>query len=264
MPPPADGDAPRNDGSGSWEQLPAEKRGESSTGAVEGRLDGVGRAIEHAADLLDGDDLGAAAENRLIIPASVSVLEFKANDRVPYRLTDLAARAELSVVRLSKYCLSVEAFDRAPRSIFHIPDYDVEHDTAADHDINAFSTSDTAGSRAGTVALQAVADVEVLLEVVAEREVEERAPVRGQLHRRRQAPLDDRQVAGGEHLHVVADVGDGLIGPLGQPADRGGAVDLDHVHQPAAQRMRQGGQHGRIGDLPHGGLLFLLHAPSVT
>ncbi|GAA1406352.1 polyphosphate polymerase domain-containing protein [Catellatospora coxensis] len=69
-------------------------------------------------------DLGSDAENRLIIPAAMSVLEVKANDRVPYWLTDLAARAELSVVRVSKYCQSVEAFGRAPRSIFHVPDHD--------------------------------------------------------------------------------------------------------------------------------------------
>src|SRR5215218_8509763 len=47
---------------------------------------------------------------------------------------------------------------------------------------------------ARAVALQPVAYVEVLLEVVAEREVEERSPVRGQLHRRRQAALDDGEV----------------------------------------------------------------------
>ncbi|MBV1854411.1 polyphosphate polymerase domain-containing protein [Catellatospora tritici] len=77
-------------------------------------------------------DLGSGAQNRLIVPASMSVLEIKVNDRAPYWLTDLAARADLSVVRVSKYCQSVEAFGRAPRSIFHIPDYDlggsVEHD----------------------------------------------------------------------------------------------------------------------------------------
>ncbi|MEV4414751.1 polyphosphate polymerase domain-containing protein [Catellatospora sp. NPDC049609] len=70
--------------------------------------------------------LGADAENRLIIPASMAVLEVKANDRVPYWLTDLAARAELSVVRVSKYCQAVEAFGRAPRSLFHVPDHDAD------------------------------------------------------------------------------------------------------------------------------------------
>jgi hypothetical protein len=66
--------------------------------------------------------LGADAENRLIVPAQLTVVEFKANERVPYWLTDLAATLNMSVVRVSKYCQSVEAFGRAPRSIFHVPD----------------------------------------------------------------------------------------------------------------------------------------------
>jgi hypothetical protein len=43
-----------------------------------------------------------------------------------------------------------------------------------------------------------VGDVEVLLEVVAQREVQERPPVRRQLHAGRQSPLHDREVAGGQ------------------------------------------------------------------
>jgi hypothetical protein len=66
--------------------------------------------------------LGAEAENRFIVPPSRSIMEVKANERVPYWLTDLAAEANLSVVRVSKYCQSVEAFGRAPRSVFHVPD----------------------------------------------------------------------------------------------------------------------------------------------
>jgi SPX domain protein involved in polyphosphate accumulation len=69
--------------------------------------------------------LGADAENRLTIPAKLAVLEIKANERVPYWLTDLAARSNMSVVRMSKYCQSVEAFGRAPRSIFHIPEENI-------------------------------------------------------------------------------------------------------------------------------------------
>jgi SPX domain protein involved in polyphosphate accumulation len=65
-------------------------------------------------------DLGAEAENRFIIRPSLAVLEVKANDRVPYWLTDLTARRGLTVVRVSKYCQSVEAFGRAPRSVFHV------------------------------------------------------------------------------------------------------------------------------------------------
>jgi len=64
--------------------------------------------------------LGAGAENRLIVPGRLCVVEIKANERVPYWLTDLAARSNMSVVRMSKYCQSVEAFGRAPRSVFHV------------------------------------------------------------------------------------------------------------------------------------------------
>ncbi|WP_344487955.1 polyphosphate polymerase domain-containing protein, partial [Nonomuraea monospora] len=53
--------------------------------------------------------LGADAENRLIVPAGKSIVEVKANDRVPYWLTDLTAKRNLQVVRVSKYCQSVEA-----------------------------------------------------------------------------------------------------------------------------------------------------------
>ncbi|GIM88620.1 polyphosphate polymerase domain-containing protein [Paractinoplanes toevensis] len=69
-------------------------------------------------------DFAADAENRLIVPARLSVVEFKADERVPYWLTDLAARMNMSIVRVSKYCQSVEAYGHAPRSIFHVPDHD--------------------------------------------------------------------------------------------------------------------------------------------
>ena len=50
-------------------------------------------------------------------------------------------------------------------------------------------------------------DVEALLEVVLEREVDERAPVCGQLHRRRQAALHHGEVAGREVSVEIVDVG---------------------------------------------------------
>lgn len=66
--------------------------------------------------------LGADAENRFLIPPHLAVMEVKANDRVPYWVTDMTAAQNLSVVRVSKYCQSVETFGKAPRSVFHIPD----------------------------------------------------------------------------------------------------------------------------------------------
>jgi hypothetical protein len=82
---------------------------------------GLRVTLDHRVRGRDRDfHLGADAENRLTVPAKLSVLEIKANERVPYWLTDLAARSNMSVVRMSKYCQSVEAFGRAPRSIFHV------------------------------------------------------------------------------------------------------------------------------------------------
>jgi hypothetical protein len=84
---------------------------------------GLRVTLDHRVRGRDRDfHFAAEAENRLIVPARLSVVEFKADERVPYWLTDLAARMNLSIVRVSKYCQSVEAFGRAPRSIFHIPD----------------------------------------------------------------------------------------------------------------------------------------------
>ncbi|MFD5320161.1 VTC domain-containing protein [Streptomyces sp. NPDC127098] len=61
-------------------------------------------------------------ENRFIVPPRLAVMEVKVNERVPYWITDLMARRNLTVVRVSKYCQSVEAYGRAPRSAFHVPD----------------------------------------------------------------------------------------------------------------------------------------------
>lgn len=66
--------------------------------------------------------LDLESENRFIVPPGRAVVEVKANERVPYWFTDLAAERGMSVVRISKYCQSVEAFGRAPRSVFHVSD----------------------------------------------------------------------------------------------------------------------------------------------
>ncbi len=84
---------------------------------------GLRVTLDHRVRGRDRDfHLGADAENRLIVPAKLSVLEIKANERVPYWLTDLVAGSNMSIVRMSKYCQSVEAFGRAPRSVFHVAD----------------------------------------------------------------------------------------------------------------------------------------------
>lgn len=61
-------------------------------------------------------DLNAVGESRFIVHPELSVIELKVNERVPYWLTDLIAKHDLQLVRLSKYCQSIEAFRRVPRS----------------------------------------------------------------------------------------------------------------------------------------------------
>ncbi|MFF0726953.1 polyphosphate polymerase domain-containing protein [Streptomyces sp. NPDC004134] len=59
-------------------------------------------------------------ENRFTIPPHLAVMEVKVNERTPYWITDLAARHNLNLVRVSKYVQSIEAFGLAPRSVFHV------------------------------------------------------------------------------------------------------------------------------------------------
>lgn len=66
----------------------------------------------------------ATPENRFTIPPHMSVMEVKVNERTPHWITDLAARRNLSLVRISKYVQSVEAFGLAPRSVFHVNEAD--------------------------------------------------------------------------------------------------------------------------------------------
>lgn len=70
-------------------------------------------------------DFGIATpENRFTIPPHMSVMEIKVNERTPHWITDLAARRNLNLIRVSKYVQSVEAFGLAPRSVFHVNEAD--------------------------------------------------------------------------------------------------------------------------------------------
>ncbi|MGW6619584.1 VTC domain-containing protein [Nocardia sp. NPDC055002] len=78
---------------------------------------GLRATIDHRVHGRDRDfHFGAQSENRFIIPPHLCIVEVKANERIPYWISDLTARLNMSVVRVSKYCQSVEAFDLAPRS----------------------------------------------------------------------------------------------------------------------------------------------------
>lgn len=84
---------------------------------------GLRVTIDHKVHGRDRDfHFASGAPNRFIIPPKLAIVEIKANERVPYWVTDLAARSEMSVVRVSKYCQSVQAFELAPRSIMGAPE----------------------------------------------------------------------------------------------------------------------------------------------
>ncbi|MGX2994008.1 VTC domain-containing protein [Streptomyces sp. JNUCC 64] len=72
-------------------------------------------------------------ENRFTIPPHLAVMEVKVNERTPYWITDLAARRNLDLVRISKYVQSIEAFGLAPRSVFHVDEADHPPPTAGGH-----------------------------------------------------------------------------------------------------------------------------------
>lgn len=84
---------------------------------------GLRVTIDHKVHGRDRDfHFASGAPNRFIIPPKLAIVEIKANERVPYWVTDLAARNEMSVVRVSKYCQSVQAFELAPRSTIGAPE----------------------------------------------------------------------------------------------------------------------------------------------
>lgn len=84
---------------------------------------GLRVTIDHKVHGRDRDfHFASGAQNRYIIPPKLAIVEIKANERVPYWVTDLTARMDMSVVRISKYCQSVESFGLAPRSRYGAPE----------------------------------------------------------------------------------------------------------------------------------------------
>jgi SPX domain protein involved in polyphosphate accumulation len=50
-----------------------------------------------------------------LLPPERVIMEIKANERVPYWLTELVAAHNFRLIRISKYCQSLEVADRVPR-----------------------------------------------------------------------------------------------------------------------------------------------------
>jgi len=53
-------------------------------------------------------DLHAAVPTNPVLPEDMAIVEVKVNERVPYWLTDKIARHNMQLIRISKYCTSVE------------------------------------------------------------------------------------------------------------------------------------------------------------
>lgn len=84
---------------------------------------GLRVTLDHRVRGRDRDfDLRSESESRYIIRPDLAVMEVKVNERAPYWVTDMAARHDMQVQRISKYCQSVEAHGLAPRSLFHAPE----------------------------------------------------------------------------------------------------------------------------------------------
>ena len=57
----------------------------------------------------------------MISPDKV-IMEVKANERVPYRLTEMIASYNFRLIRVSKYCQWLETSDAVPRTVFYLAD----------------------------------------------------------------------------------------------------------------------------------------------
>jgi hypothetical protein len=103
---------------------------------------------------------------------------------------------------------------------------------------------DRSTEAAGAIAVQAVPDVEVLLEVMPQREVEERPLRCGQLHRRRQPALHDGQVAHRqvpvEAIDVAAHLQTGIVSKAGKARGVDTWPSDDHHSQLRGEPLRQG------------------------
>jgi len=56
----------------------------------------------------------------LMLPAKYCILEIKADDKVPYWVTELVAHHNFKLIRVSKYCLALEESEKFPKSVFNL------------------------------------------------------------------------------------------------------------------------------------------------
>lgn len=65
-------------------------------------------------------DLKNIQEEWLMVPPKFCILEIKADDKVPYWVTELIAHHWFKLIRVSKYCLALETAELFPKSVFNL------------------------------------------------------------------------------------------------------------------------------------------------
>lgn len=68
----------------------------------------------------DHIDLAESQGGLALFPADWTVIEIKVNERIPYWLTELVAKHNLNLVRVSKYCRSIELAQNMPSLAWHM------------------------------------------------------------------------------------------------------------------------------------------------
>ena len=67
-------------------------------------------------------DLANKEIGEFMVSPDKVIMEVKANERVPYWLTEMIASYNFRLIRVSKYCQGLEASEAVPRTIFYIAD----------------------------------------------------------------------------------------------------------------------------------------------
>ena len=67
-------------------------------------------------------DLADKEIGEFMISPDMVIMEVKANERVPYRLTEMIAHYNFRLIRVSKYCQGLETSAAVPRSVYYLGD----------------------------------------------------------------------------------------------------------------------------------------------
>ena len=55
-----------------------------------------------------------------MISPNMVIMEVKANERIPYWLTEIVSDYNFRLIRVSKYCQGLETSEELPRTVFYI------------------------------------------------------------------------------------------------------------------------------------------------